>query len=261
MLILLPPSEGKHSPARGKSLDLGDLTFPELAQARSIVIDELVRRCRETPEEMLAVLGLGPRQADDIHRDASLTQAPTARADRVYTGVLYQALDMGSLDAAARRRATRWLLITSGLFGVVGAADRIPAYRLSADVRLPTLGSVARHWAHHLAEPLDRAAGRRLVVDLRSSSYSPFWRPSRDRAQQVATVRVLHEADGRRSVVSHFNKATKGQIVRALLLDGATPRHPLALAEHLRGLGWHVEPQPHRPGSPTRLDVVVSSLT
>jgi hypothetical protein len=70
---------------------------------------------------------------------------------------------------------------------------------------------------------------------------------------------VLHEVDGRRKVVSHFNKATKGRIVRDLLTDGGTPRNPGELADHLGALGWKVEPQP-----PTRtgqqLDVVIEEL-
>ena len=72
-------------------------------------------------------------------------------------------------------------------------------------------------------------------------------------------VRVLHEAGGVRKVVSHFNKATKGRIVRALLEAGATPRTPARLADVLRDLGWAVElGTPGRSG--TRLDVVVSQL-
>jgi hypothetical protein len=55
-------------------------------------------------------------------------------------------------------------------------------------------------------------------------------------------------------VVSHFNKATKGRIVRALLEAGAAPRTPAKLAEALRDLGWTVE----EDGG--RLDVVVSDL-
>ena len=260
MLILLPPSEGKHCPARGKPLELGTLTFGHLADPRAAVLQELVRECRRAPADMLEVLGLGAGQADEVTRDASLEQAPTARADRIYTGVLYDTLGLPGLEAAARRRATRWVLTFSGLFGVVGPADRIPAYRLSGQVRLPGLGSVARHWSQHLAEPLREAAGDRLVVDLRSSAYTPFWRPERDLAERVATVRVLHEQDGRRTVVSHFNKATKGRVVRALLQDGGSPRTPLELAEHLRGLGWHVEPQPQRTGAPAQLDVVVDQV-
>ena len=76
---------------------------------------------------------------------------------------------------------------------------------------------------------------------------------------RVATVRVLHEVEGRRQVVSHFNKATKGRIVRALLEAGANPRSPARLAAALRDLGWTVEVgEPTRAATP--LDVVVAEL-
>ncbi len=75
----------------------------------------------------------------------------------------------------------------------------------------------------------------------------------------MATVRVLHETNGKRQVVSHFNKATKGRLVRALLEDGGNPRTPAALADLLRDLGWKVEEgEPGRKG--TQLDVVVSEI-
>jgi uncharacterized protein len=75
----------------------------------------------------------------------------------------------------------------------------------------------------------------------------------------VATVRVLHEVDGVRKVVSHFNKATKGRIVRALLEDGGRPRTPAALARLFEGLGWRVEVgEPSSRG--TQLDVVVGEV-
>jgi len=65
---------------------------------------------------------------------------------------------------------------------------------------------------------------------------------------------VLHEVAGTRKVVSHFNKATKGRIVRSLLESGAAPRTPARLAEALRDLGWTVEL------SDGQLDVVVAEL-
>jgi hypothetical protein len=77
-------------------------------------------------------------------------------------------------------------------------------------------------------------------------------------ARKVATVRVLHEVAGRRQVVSHFNKATKGRLVRGLLEDGRDPRSPARLAEVLTDLGWTVEVE--ATSKSTRLDVVVSSL-
>jgi hypothetical protein len=187
-----------------------------------------------------------------------LASAPTARADHVYSGVLYESLDVASLPAAARRRATNRLATTSALFGLVRPADRIPAYRLSGQVNLPEVGPLATFWSRHLGPPVVEAAGGGLVVDLRSSTYRPFWRPPRAPDGRVVTVRVLHEAGGQRKVVSHFNKATKGRLVRDLLVDGSAPRRPGQLVELLGALGWTVEtPDPERP---TQLDVVVTEV-
>jgi uncharacterized protein len=259
VLILLPPSEGKSVPRRGNRLDLAGLDLPELREAREAVVTALVDHCTNDPERAAVTLGLGPTQQDQVERNARLLTAPTARADRIYTGVLYDALGLGDLDAAARRRATRWLAIMSSLLGVVRPNDPIPSYRLSGDTRLPGVGIVSSHWRAHLDGVLSGAAGNGLVVDLRSTTYAGFWRPSAPVAGRTATVRVLHEVGGRRKVVSHFNKATKGRIVRDLLVDGHTPGTPEKLAEHLGRLGWTVEPQP-----PTRtgqqLDVVVEEI-
>jgi uncharacterized protein len=259
VLILLPPSEGKSAPRRGKPLDLGSLSFPELHGPRTEVLEALVDLCGHGTTDAAAVLGLGPTQAEEVERNASLASAPTARADQVYSGVLYEALDVASLSGPARRRATGRLAITSGRFGLLGPADRIPAYRLSASVSLPGVGAVARHWGRHLAPAVEEAAGNGLVVDLRSSGYAPFWKPTGSGARRVVTVRVLHEVGGQLKVVSHFNKATKGRLVRDLLVDGSTPRTAVRLAELLGDLGWKVEPV-EAPGKPTQLDVVVTQL-
>jgi cytoplasmic iron level regulating protein YaaA (DUF328/UPF0246 family) len=271
VLILLPPSEGKTAPRRGKPLDLDHLSFPSLTDARAEMLTALVSLCTtagaggsggpDAPDLTKAaeVLGLGKTQADEVVRNAELRTAPTARADQVYSGVLYEALDLGSLDAAARRRASGRLAIASGLFGLLRPGDRIPAYRLSGSVSLPGIGPVATYWSSRLDEAVREGAARGLVVDLRSSTYASFWRPAPDTARRVVTVRVLHEVGGRRKVVSHFNKATKGRLVRSLLDDGGRPTSPTRLAELLRDLGWMVElGEPGRHG--VQLDVVVAEL-
>jgi hypothetical protein len=194
-----------------------------------------------------------------VAADARVAQAPTARADRVYSGVLYDALDLPSLDGPARRRAAAWLAVTSGLFGLLRPVDRIPAYRLSADVSLPGIGTVSTYWGRCLDATVRQAAGRGLVVDLRSTAYASFWRPGPELARRTVMVRVLHDVGGSRRVVSHFNKATKGRLVRGLLLDGGTPRTPGRFADHLTALGWKVEQGPAGPHG-TRLDVVVDDL-
>lgn len=255
--MLLPPSEGKTAPRRGRPLDLGSLSSPGLTGAREEVLDALVGLCEGDPATAARVLGVTAGQLSLVHANADLRLAATARADRVYSGVLYDALDLAGLDAAARRRASSRVAITSSVFGVLRPADRVPAYRLSGSVGLPGLGSVAGHWRSHLGGAVTDLLGGGLLVDLRSGTYGAFWRPPAALAGRVATVRVLSVApDGERSVVSHFNKHTKGLLARALLVDGAAPRTPALLGDVLRDLGWEVETAGPTPAG-TRLDVLL----
>ncbi|MEZ5097797.1 MAG: peroxide stress protein YaaA [Nocardioides sp.] len=218
-----------------------------------------MRLCDDRPDHAAEVLALGPTQAELVARNAGLRAAPTARADRVYSGVLYDALGLASLSASARRRAAARVAVTSALFGLVRPADRIPAYRLSGDASLPGVGAVAAVWREQLGPAVTDVLGSGLLLDLRSTAYAAFWRPPAELAPRVATVRVLHETSGRRTVVSHFNKATKGRLVRALLEDGEAPRTPGELADALSGLGWNVElGASERHG--TRVDVVVTEV-
>ncbi|WP_182524170.1 peroxide stress protein YaaA [Nocardioides dongkuii] len=259
MLIVLPPSEGKTEPRRGRPLDHATLSFPVLTPARERVLDALVALCEGDPEVAARTLDVGSTQLDLVALNTRLRTAPTARADQVYAGVVYDALDVATLSPAARRRATARLTVVSSVFGLVRPGDRIPAYRLSGGTSLPGLGPVAGVWRDALGPAFEEAVGDGLLVDLRSSTYAAFWRPPADAAKRVATVRVLHEVGGVRKVVSHFNKATKGRIVRALLEDGANPRTPARLADALRDLGWAVEVADPTPKG-TQLDVVVTDL-
>jgi uncharacterized protein len=259
VLVLLPPSEGKASSGRGAPLKPESLSLPGLAGARAAVLDELVELCAGDEEKAREVLGLSEGLRGEVGKNAGLRTAGARPAGEIYTGVLYDALDLGSLAADAKRRAARSLLVFSGLWGAVRVTDRIPSYRCSMGVRLPGLGSLAGHWRAPMAEVLPAAAGDGLVLDLRSAAYAAAWKPKGEVAGRTATVRVLHAPT--RKVVSHFNKATKGRIVRSLLAEGAAPADPAGLVEALRDLGYVVEAAaPGRAGRAWALDVLVDTV-
>ncbi|RIQ11396.1 peroxide stress protein YaaA [Jiangella rhizosphaerae] len=261
MLILLPPSEGKTAPDDGAAVDLDALSFPELTGDRVDLLAALVRLCRTSPEAAAQALGLGPTQAADVERNAVLPQAPAAPAREVYSGVLYDALGLRTLRGGTALRADESVLITSGLWGLLRPSDIIPAYRLGGGVSLPGVGPLAAFWRRPLSKTLPAAAGDELIIDLRSSTYAGFWRPPADLAARTVVVRVLHEHDGRRTVVSHHNKATKGRIVRRLLQDGARVTTPARLVKVLTRLGWTAElTPPSGPGRPATVDVVVTEV-
>jgi uncharacterized protein len=266
VLLLLPPSEGKTAADQGDPVDLAALWLPALAPARRRVLHRVTALCKRTSTrsvaESLRVLGLSEGQRSEIARNAALAAAPAAPAASVYSGVLYEALDAATLAPAARAWLDRSAVVFSGLWGAVRLDDRIPAYRCSVSVTLPApVGGLAAYWKKALHPALDRAAAGGPVLDLRSGAYAAMWMPT---GMPAATVRVLHErvVDGvpRRSVVSHFNKATKGRLVRALAESGTAPRSLDEVAGVLRDLGYTVEERPAGAGRPRQWDVVVREL-
>ncbi len=260
MLIFVPPSETKAFPAQSPPVELGSLVLPGLTPVRARLVKALVRLSRGRAPAALEALGLGKSQAGELAVNRELLSAPAGPAAEVYTGVLYDALDLPALHRQGV--ATDSVLIFSGLWGVLRPADRIPHYRCSAGVKLPPVGSVSAAWRQALRAPLAAHVGDQLIVDLRSGAYAGLWAPGGN----AVTVRVLHERESggvvTRSVVSHFNKATKGRLTRALLESGQRPRTPDELAGLVRDLGYTVEPGPGggRPGAPTALDIVVREL-
>ncbi|MEU7420636.1 peroxide stress protein YaaA [Streptomyces antibioticus] len=259
MLVLLPPSEGKAASGRGAPLKPESLSLPGLAAAREAVLDELVELCAGDEDKAREVLGLSEGLRGEVGKNAALRTAGARPAGEIYTGVLYDALGLASLDAAAKRRAARSLLVFSGLWGAVRVTDRIPSYRCSMGVRLPGLGALGAHWRAPMAAVLPEAAGDGLVLDLRSAAYAAAWKPKGGTAGRTATVRVLHAPT--RKVVSHFNKATKGRIVRSLLTAGIAPKGPAELVEALRDLRYVVETEPPaRAGAPWSVDVLVDEV-
>ncbi|MDH6110239.1 cytoplasmic iron level regulating protein YaaA (DUF328/UPF0246 family) [Kitasatospora sp. MAP12-15] len=259
-LVLLPPSEGKAPTLEGAPLELGELSLPGLTEARGRVLDALVELCRGGEDTAAEVLGLSQGLRGEIARNAGLRTAGTLPAGEVYTGVLFDALGLAKLDEAAYARAERSLLVFSGLWGAVRVSDRIPSYRCSGGVKLPPLGALGGYWRRAMADVLPAEANG-LVLDLRSAAYAASWKPDGDVVARTATVRVLQERDGKRSVVSHFNKATKGRLVRDLLVSGAEPTTPGELLEALHALGYTVEVAAQGTArKPFQLDVVVTDV-
>ncbi|MGJ6980305.1 YaaA family protein [Aestuariimicrobium soli] len=221
MLILLPPSEGKSSRRRGTPMRVESLTMDDLTAARRSVMAALAEASARP--DALEVLGVGASVAADVAANLHLTTAAALRVSELYTGVLFDALDLDSLDVASRRRAQRQVRVFSALHGVLTLTDRVSPYRLAAGVDLPGIGQVTTFWRHHL-RGLDQAWSGDLLVDCRSGSYRPMWRPD-DRSRWVQV-----EVPG----ASHFAKHTRGLVARRLVQhQGRLTRpeqlvHPLA---------------------------------
>lgn len=207
MLVLLPPSEAKASLTNAEPLDLTSLSFPSLTKTRKALVRDVVRLAKHHKREFSTALGLSAGQRHELDNNAALWSAGTLPSMELYTGIVYDNLCYATLSPAAKRRADDSLLVASALFGLLRPQDRVPPYRLSGNTVLPGLGGLAARWRPVLEAEL---AGE-FVVDLRSGAYAKL-----GHVPGAVEVRVLREDQGKRTVVSHDNKWTKGKLARAL---------------------------------------------
>ena len=236
MIVLLPPSETKRDGGHGPPLRFDALGSPELDQVRRELADEVVALAADRPA-CRAALGISPKQDGEIDRNATLLSAPTMPAISRYTGVLYDALDVESLRGSTAVRARARLMVGSALFGLLRADDEIPAYRLSAGSKLPGAPTMAARWRPALEPVLAVLSREDLIVDLRSGAYAAL-----GRVPGAVDVDVVSERpDGTRTVVSHFNKAHKGRLARALVTSRAEPDDAAKVAAIARRAGMTVE--------------------
>jgi hypothetical protein len=209
-MLFLPPSEGK---AEGGSArrrpwtpDAGSFGTA-LAEARATVIAALLD-ARGGDEKLLGVKGEHLLRAQSAN--ASLIGAPTLPAWQRYTGVVWDHLDPSTLPADARRR----IVVVSGLLGLVRGDDPVPDYRLKMAANLPPLGKLSTWWRETLSAELARVARRRFVVDLLPQEHRAALVLDGLRGLSLTLVDRGGKPGG------HFAKAAKGELARAVLVDG-----------------------------------------
>lgn len=219
MLILLPPSEGKTTPEHGAPLDFNSLLFPELSGERRTILQELeVVSSLGNAHEVLKV---GKTLTAEIEANQHILDVPAAPGWQVYTGVLFDALDYGSLDNVDDDTA----LVFSALFGVTRLSDTIPAYRYPATAKLPGIGNIGTWWRARLTDQLSTFS-KGPIIDCRSGTYKTFWKTP---PLRTATIDVFQRVNGELKVVSHWAKQARGFVARQLLQ--AQAEQPIASLE------------------------------
>ena len=201
MLVLLPPSEGKTVPRRGRALDLSTLSFPDSpprARRSSGLSSRPVRRpmrsrcwaChRPSVTRSRATAASSPRRPRPPPTCTPASSTPLSAWPP-------------STPPPGGARTGGWSS-RSALFGAVRPTDRIPAYRLSMKVNLPPLGPLAGLWRDSARRRAGRArAARRWsstagAARMRRRGCRPARRPrggSRSRCRVRPTWRSTREA-------------------------------------------------------------------
>ena len=234
MRILLPPSAGKTTKESTNHLQLEKLWQAEhLTQTRRQLIDDVQNTALLA--DAAQIFKLGPKNAHEISQNLEIYDAPALAAWQLYDGVLYEAAKFaqifssgepsqgsqgqGNQPQGSQGQLEELTLVFSALFGPVRLTDLITPHRLSGSVKLPGQGSVASIWSKALKELLTQQLSGHVVVDLRSSEYGAMYRPTRGSDCLLLNIGVakVNPATGKRSVVSHWAKHTRGLLAGALL--------------------------------------------
>jgi hypothetical protein len=252
MRILLPPSAGKTTKESTNHLQLEKLWQAEhLTQTRRQLIDDVQNTALLA--DAAQIFKLGPKNAHEISQNLEVYDAPALAAWQLYDGVLYEAAKFAQIfsygacaqdgqgqgqgnqpqgsgqgqggqsqadqSQGLQRQLEELTLVFSALFGPVRLTDLITPHRLSGSVKLPGQGSVASIWSKALKELLTQQLSGHVVVDLRSAEYGAMYRPTRGSDCLLLNIAVakVNPATGKRSVVSHWAKHTRGLLAGALL--------------------------------------------
>ena len=252
MRILLPPSAGKTTKESTNHLQLEKLWQAEhLTQTRRQLIDDVQNTALLA--DAAQIFKLGPKNAYEISQNLEVYDAPALAAWQLYDGVLYEAAKFAQIfsygacaqdgqgqgqgnqpqgsgqgqggqsqadqSQGLQRQLEELTLVFSALFGPVRLTDLITPHRLSGSVKLPGQGSVASIWSKALKELLTQQLSGHVVVDLRSAEYGAMYRPTRGSDCLLLNIGVakVNPATGKRSVVSHWAKHTRGLLAGALL--------------------------------------------
>ena len=255
MRILLPPSAGKTTKESTNHLQLEKLWQAEhLTQTRRQLINDVQNTALLA--DAAQIFKLGPKNAHEISQNLEIYDAPALAAWQLYDGVLYEAAKFAQIFSSGepsqgsqgqvgnhrgdqpqgsgqsqggqsqadqpqgfQRQLEELTLVFSALFGPVRLTDLITPHRLSGSVKLPGQGSVASIWSKALKELLAQQLSGHVVVDLRSAEYGAMYRPARggDCLTLNIAVAKVNPATGKRSVVSHWAKHTRGLLAGALL--------------------------------------------
>ncbi len=239
-LILLPPSEGKSSSGSGPAWVADTMRFG-LDTERTRVIRALKRSMRRGKADRAKLLGVkGEALEAATAANLNLEESPTMPALQRYSGVLYDALDSGSLSPQAKRRLDPVVVIFSGLFGLVAPSDPIPNYKIKMGASVPGVGRLSTFWRPGLSAALATAAPGRQVWNLLPNEHDSAWVGPVD-MEQVSVKFLERRPDGSLVAVSHWNKFFKGALVRQLLEEPSTT--PESLADWHHPAGWHLDPE------------------
>ena len=231
--MLLPPSKRKAEGGDGPAYGAGPAHAGRLAGARTMLMDAVSTEVPVLDDAAVARI-CGVRSAEvGWAREllAGVVDAPTMRASRRYTGVVF---NNAALDGRAPSTSMA-VLIVSPLMGLVAPGEPVPMYRLEFSASLPHHGSIAGFWRAQAGDVLATALAAGPVWDLLPGEHARIWRGDAREHPHHHGFRFVR-SDGRAANAAR-TKLLKGRVAKWLLDHPAAGPHDLTAGLELPD-GW-----------------------
>ena len=212
MKILLSPSESKRNPAENvggdeRGVGLLDDEMWGGQVARNANIRAYLSTLQNASDvELCKIFGTKSVSLETLKLCSEILNSPRIQAIELYNGVAYRALDFGSLDSSAQGFLLDSVLITSNLFGLVRASDRLPFYHLNQNYKSKEL-SLNKLYKAQKPQIDTLLSGEDVIIDLRAQVYA--------KAYPLARPHYTLEIP---SGTSHQAKHYRGAALRALAI-------------------------------------------
>lgn len=210
MKILLAPSETKRSGGEEPFM-LESLLFADLLPYRTQLLHRYTNVLQKGDMAALSVMFGLKKEADILRYAQDIIHKPAMKAIERYTGVAFGYLDYETLDAHAKGYLDTHLLIFSNLFGVLGAGDFIPEYRLQQGKPIGEIKPES-FYRPPLKQLLDHYLDGEEILDIRAGFYDKYYKPS----HPYTTLKFIKEG----KIVSHWAKAYRGIVLRKIAEAG-----------------------------------------
>lgn len=252
MLILIAESKTMAKPTPSVAPDGCRLRTPIFDAQASRTMDHILQM---SATEIAATVKISTAMAAslrDMARDFPLKDTSISAID-AFTGVVFKALEAGSLTADSRCRLNQRVRIISSLYGWLRPDDGIKPYRLDYKTPLaPGFEPLATFWRHDVTDALladIAASGSSVILDLLPADAArciDWKRLPAGVTRLKADFMTLLPGGATRTPASSRLKTLRGLLLRQLLVDDITSRSAM---NHIATADFAASPDDCTPSS------------
>ncbi len=210
MKILLAPSETKRS-GGDLSFDPSTLLFDALTPHRIKLLHTYTNVLQKGDMPTLSKMFGLKKESDILKYKRDIIHELSMKAIERYTGVAFDYLGYGELNANVQAYIDSHVILFSNLFGPIRASDLIPEYKLKQGEAVDDI-KVEKFFHEHAADLVEAYLKEDEILDLRAGFYDKFYKPQKE----YTTLKFIKEG----KVVSHWAKAYRGIVLREIAKAG-----------------------------------------